>query len=172
MRPHRPLAALPPTGLALALLLVGVPVATAWAAKVPTKMPEDKVRGRELYQDLCWQCHGVDGRGDGPLAAVSAVPPGDLRGRAEEQWPELVQRVLQGQGDMPAFGDSLDRHEARRILVWLAALDAGESAVAPTRVAPDQPVDSDLVLPRAVGPVRDRAGPDAAEDDPDDAEAR
>ncbi|HEU5320668.1 MAG TPA: CopD family protein, partial [Methylomirabilota bacterium] len=32
-------------------------------------------RGRELYEQNCTQCHGLTGRGDGPLAKTLAVPP-------------------------------------------------------------------------------------------------
>ncbi|WP_416173736.1 c-type cytochrome [Brevundimonas sp.] len=30
-------------------------------------------RGRELYDQNCTQCHGLTGRGDGPLAKTLAV---------------------------------------------------------------------------------------------------
>ncbi|MCK6506211.1 cytochrome c [Myxococcota bacterium] len=153
-----------PTASLWAALAVATLSPHALGAKVPTKMPEDKVRGRELYQDLCWQCHGVEGRGDGPLAALLGAPPGDLRGRAEADWPALVDRVLQGQGDMPAFAESLDRHEARRILVWLAALDAGEQGVAATRVLPEGPVDTEASLARPA----EVAAPGASAPDPAD----
>jgi copper transport protein len=34
--------------------------------------------GRQVYQQNCQSCHGVDGRGDGPAAAGLAPPPADL----------------------------------------------------------------------------------------------
>lgn len=155
----------------LALAAGGLAGTSAQAGKIPTKLPEDKVRGRELYQDLCWQCHGVEGRGDGPLAALLGTPPGDLRGRDEAAWPGLVDQVLRGSGDMPAFSDSLDRHEARRIFTWLAALDAAEANVMPTRRAPAQPVDTEAVLagPADGGSGRGAAAPEPEEEEQDEA---
>lgn len=34
--------------------------------------------GRASYADLCATCHGPGGKGDGPSAALLAVPPSDL----------------------------------------------------------------------------------------------
>jgi mono/diheme cytochrome c family protein len=36
-------------------------------------------RGRELFQQNCVSCHGVDGRGDGPEAASLNPAPTDFR---------------------------------------------------------------------------------------------
>ncbi|RME25920.1 MAG: hypothetical protein D6798_07785 [Deltaproteobacteria bacterium] len=93
------------------------------AAGVPARMPKDTVKGRTLYEDHCWQCHGPEGRGDGPLSSFFADRPLDLRGRPEELWPSLVAVVQEGRGDMPAFAEVMDRRDSRRILEWLAALD-------------------------------------------------
>ena len=121
--------------VALGVGLAGVPA----RAKVPAKMPEDKVRGRELYQDLCWQCHGAEGEGDGPVGLLLGKPPLSLRGREAATWPELLVTIQQGRGDMPAYSATLDRADSRRILAWLAALDAGDTAVGPTRSVPGPP---------------------------------
>lgn len=120
-------------------------------AKVPTKLKPDPERGRDLYQDLCWQCHGPAGLGDGPLSEALSVRPPSLRDRDEATWPELLPIIGGGRGDMPAFAESIDRYDSRRILVWLAALDQGETKLLPTRkhasttdVEGDDP-DGDLV---------------------------
>ena len=34
--------------------------------------------GAGLYQQHCASCHGMDGRGDGPVATALVVPPSDL----------------------------------------------------------------------------------------------
>src|SRR5262245_18787271 len=34
--------------------------------------------GRALFRSYCASCHGVDARGDGPVAAQLRVPPADL----------------------------------------------------------------------------------------------
>lgn len=144
--------------LALWALLVGAPA----HAKVPSKQPTDPVRGRELYEAHCWQCHGPTGQGDGPLAAALGVPLASLRDRDAAGWSALVDVIMQGRADMPAHAEVMDRYDARRILVWLQALDQGDKHkdVQPTRgVAPAPAVPDEARL--------DEARPDEAR--PDDA---
>ncbi len=46
-------------------------------AVVPAKLP-DLERGRVLYAQQCASCHGMEGRGDGPLAATLTPSPTDF----------------------------------------------------------------------------------------------
>jgi mono/diheme cytochrome c family protein len=39
----------------------------------------DAVTGAALYRAHCAVCHGLEARGDGPMAPVLLVPPADLR---------------------------------------------------------------------------------------------
>ena len=91
-------------------------------ADVPTKLAPDEERGEALYRENCWQCHGANALGAGPLSAVLPSPP--LAGRiAAEDFPDSVDLIQGGQGNMPAYSQVLNRHDSRRILVWLATLD-------------------------------------------------
>jgi mono/diheme cytochrome c family protein len=56
-------------GLATAAVIVGIALAT-WAQEPDT--------GKMEYQRSCVACHGVDGKGTGPLAAVLKTKPADL----------------------------------------------------------------------------------------------
>jgi hypothetical protein len=40
-----------------------------------------------------------------------------------EDFPESVDLIQGGLGNMPAYSQVLNRHDSRRILVWLATLD-------------------------------------------------
>ena len=69
--------------LGLALLLgvhqhVGLTQEAARQGNPVAPTDESVARGRELYDANCSQCHGVTGRGDGPLAPTLAVPPADF----------------------------------------------------------------------------------------------
>jgi copper transport protein len=75
--------------LGCAAVAVGLPLATL-AALVPTAVdvvipnpvpaaPASVARGQELYQQNCTICHGLGGRGDGPLARTLNPRPADLR---------------------------------------------------------------------------------------------
>ncbi len=54
---------------------VGLAVLTACAAAEP-----EPPSGRQLFLDNCASCHGMSGKGDGPLAAGLPRPPTDLTG--------------------------------------------------------------------------------------------
>lgn len=88
-------------------------VGAAWAEEPkPTA-------GRALYQDYCVQCHGVDARGDGPMAEMLAIDTPDLTVLARHNdgiFPTaFVARQIDGRspllahgGEMPIFGPFLN----------------------------------------------------------------
>ena len=66
--------------------------------------------GRRLYLDHCAPCHGIQGRGDGPNAALFAIRPRDLHEGFLAKYPteDLARRVLDGRTltlalDLPAM---------------------------------------------------------------------
>lgn len=85
--------------------------------------------GAELFQTLCASCHGVAGRGDGPVSASLKVPAADLTriaSRSAGIFPaEEVRRTIDGQFAVSAHG-------SREMPVWGQRLyysaDANESA--------------------------------------------
>lgn len=106
----------------LLLLLVAPSVAAApkSPSAMPTKRPPDAEVGARLWKQSCWQCHGTTGAGDGPAASamVGGVPTlaGKIRG---EDFDDLVKIVQDGRGRMPAYKEDIDKHDSRRILVYL-----------------------------------------------------
>jgi mono/diheme cytochrome c family protein len=55
----------------------GLPQAPAPEAIVPVSPRPSAERGRQLFERVCWPCHGVEGRGDGPAAAGLTAPHKD-----------------------------------------------------------------------------------------------
>jgi mono/diheme cytochrome c family protein len=79
----------------------------------------DAQAGRDLYLTHCWQCHGQDARGNGPMAEMLAIATPDLTRLASGSngvFPvEKVARQIDGRdallahgGEMPIFGPFLD----------------------------------------------------------------
>ena len=129
---------------ALPLLLVAAPwpqPSVLFVPAVPTSLHRSPTgfdaasiaRGGELYAQHCVACHGVDGRGQGPLAAAQPVWPPDLAGpllwrRADG---ELLWHLLHGMSDrhggttMPAFAQ-LGDGEAWALIDFMKAQAAGQ----------------------------------------------
>jgi mono/diheme cytochrome c family protein len=77
--------------------------------------------GKELYQRFCASCHGIEGRGDGPVAGYLKVEVPDLAliaRRARGVYPhDRVVRIIDGRHiiaahgsrTMPVWGEELSR---------------------------------------------------------------
>jgi mono/diheme cytochrome c family protein len=97
-------------------------------AAVPTKRPTDEERGRELWVRHCQSCHGVQNRGDGAATTSLVVPVPDLLGKVKVD-EATIKVVLRGKVSMPAFEQSFDEPDARRVLGYQAKLGAEPARV-------------------------------------------
>lgn len=99
--------------------------------------PDSPSSGRAVFINSCAYCHGVTGRGDGPLAAELEVKPADLTKIAERRdglWPMVeVMSIIDGyhrrtlsREKMPVFGDLAEGK--------LVPFDAGDGSAVPTPV--------------------------------------
>jgi mono/diheme cytochrome c family protein len=105
---------------------------------VATKRDSDEETGRRLWNRSCWQCHGEVGAGDGPAAAalVGGVP--SLAGKVSPSgYDALVKVILEGRGRMPAYVEDLDKHDSRRILVYLEGRMSGRVGATPAKAKDD-----------------------------------
>jgi copper resistance protein D len=86
--------------------------------------PEVITSGQTLFRTHCSICHGSSGKGDGPAAATSKVPPADLTadhlyGHTEG---DLFWRLTAGvDAVMPAFGSLLDADARWRLVAFVQA---------------------------------------------------
>lgn len=101
----------------LLILVALICVQPAWSADYAA-MP-----GEQLYRRLCASCHGLEGRGDGPVASTLRVEIPDLT-RTVRRSPALdprerIARIIDGRyiiaahgtRIMPVWGDDLTRLE-------------------------------------------------------------
>jgi len=103
--------------------LLAAPLASAWADE--TEMEEEPV-GKDEYRNNCLPCHGVSGKGDGPIAEYFTVKPSDLTQIAKRHdgvFPFLdVLHIIDGRNtlrahgdaDMPVWGDTFEAEAADR----------------------------------------------------------
>jgi mono/diheme cytochrome c family protein len=92
---------------------LGVAAAVApavWSNAPGPKRQEPVRKGQQLYRMHCASCHGVAGRGDGPLAEYLTVPPANLAviaARNRGVFPtEIVHRIVDGRRVLKTHGDS------------------------------------------------------------------
>lgn len=74
------------------------------------------IRGENLYQAYCASCHGVDAKGNGPMAIWLKVKPPDLTriaARNGGKFPlERMDRIISGEETLPSG------HGTRAMPVW------------------------------------------------------
>ena len=79
----------------------------------------DVQAGKDLFVTYCWQCHGLNAKGLGPMAEMLAIAPPDLTElskRNQGEFPtEAVATQIDGRspllahgGEMPIFGPALE----------------------------------------------------------------
>ncbi len=140
-----------------ALLAVAGTLALALGAGC-AEAPPRAAEGAELYRAYCASCHGLEARGDGPLAPALAHPAADLtriaqrnEGRFEES--KVLSAIdgrfevtAHGPREMPVWGAVfLEAHrgdplphlrgmdDARALVDYLHTLQVLEGAAAPQR---------------------------------------
>jgi hypothetical protein len=70
-----------------------------------------------LYAQRCFNCHGRQGRGDGPLAAALPMRPPDFRITVQRNSNSQIRKTIaEGAGTMPAFGPVLTPAEINDML--------------------------------------------------------
>jgi mono/diheme cytochrome c family protein len=93
--------------------------APASAANWPNPLPLDTdtiARGQQLYVTLCLNCHGKEGKGDGPGAAALEEKPANLPARIKkthETDGELFWKISEGHAAMPKW-DATSLSEMQR----------------------------------------------------------
>ena len=105
-----------------ATLAVGISYADQPTTKITipvTKTPATS--GKQMYAKYCAPCHGVDGKGQGPVAPALKTPPPDLTllsRNNQGKYPDShIVTVLQygveipahGSADMPVWGPILGK---------------------------------------------------------------
>jgi mono/diheme cytochrome c family protein len=110
-------------------------------ASAQTPVPD----GSKLYRTYCASCHGVSGRGNGPMAEFLRIPPTDLTQLTRQHGgtfdDDVVARSIDGRtrigshgpSDMPVWGDAFSsslarggeqtlRERVRAIVLYLSSL--------------------------------------------------
>jgi mono/diheme cytochrome c family protein len=129
----------------LIYLLIALALTLPAIAAQPKKQPEDHVRGEQIWERSCWQCHGKENDGKGPAAGLMAQAVPDLRDTIKKPYDGYVKMLLVGTPAHPSFDSEMDQHDARRVFVYLERMDkeAKEGKKAPPRKTPADDEDDE-----------------------------
>lgn len=132
----RPFAVISLALVAVILIALGVlsvqapwsPIMNAWKSDViPPKqlasLTPIELKGATVFQyKQCINCHSIDG--------VGGLKGPDLTYVADQlNKNQLIRQVIQGGGDMPAFGNELSPSEVRAVVAFMQTLHYGDVAV-------------------------------------------
>ena len=135
-----------------ASLAVAVALALAGAPATASDAPQVQTAGGEVFKTYCASCHGLAGKGDGPLAEHLRTVPPDLTRLAKRNRGDFsadqVRRIIDGRDpvkghggpDMPIWGDafkqSREGYSEEKVKARIASLVEFLESV---QVAPAQP---------------------------------
>ncbi len=83
-------------------------IAPAWAdtLKNPVAYNDDAIaKGKKIYNQACWSCHGQDGKGTGPAAAALNPKPADHTSSKVQQESDgaIYWKLTYGRGKMQPY---------------------------------------------------------------------
>lgn len=95
----------------------------------PLGPTEDNIaHGKELYATYCAVCHGITGKGDGPVAYWLTIPPANLITSAGFQTDGYMYGTIRDGGIvMPSYADAMTPKERWQVVVFLRYLAGGKS---------------------------------------------
>ena len=107
-------------------------MAPAEAVRRGNPVPADgasRERGRKLFEANCASCHGLTGRGNGPIAARLETLPADLAAMAG-QHPDgdFAWKIANGRGPMPAWKGVLKDTEIWDLVNYIQSLGKSDDS--------------------------------------------
>ena len=96
---------------------------------------EHIAHGKAMFDTQCAQCHGVSGRGDGPVVHLLRTKPPSLQGGLANDMSDgyIYAIIRDGKQYMPALGDAMSAHERWEVVLYVRALQGKLPREAPTQ---------------------------------------
>jgi len=82
-------------------------------------------QGEDIFNKNCVSCHGVKGRGDGPLAsAINPKPTNLMAMSGKHKDGDFAWKISTGKGAMPAWKNILKRSEIWHLVNYIQTLSS------------------------------------------------
>jgi mono/diheme cytochrome c family protein len=88
----------------------------------------NRTRGKQLFETYCYVCHGISGKGDGPVASKMIVKPPALVSDKVRDFKDgrIFHIITAGQGVMSAYASQINDPDDRwRIVQYVRQLQSG-----------------------------------------------
>lgn len=114
--------------------------------------PADLVRGKQVFETMCFACHGLGGEGDGPVIGRFPNPPSLLSAHTRS-YPDgrIVHVITRGQGLMPAHAAQVLPLDRWRVVLHLRELQ--RATPAPEPLPPIEPAPDEAAIGADAPPV-------------------
>lgn len=86
--------------------------------------PKAVAKGKKIFESLCWTCHGMSAKGDGPNASALKVRPADLGSSAIRAQSDgaLYWKITNGRGEMASYEQVISREQRWAAVHYLRTL--------------------------------------------------
>ena len=99
----------------------------------PPATEEQLVRGKEIYTKICASCHGENGKGDGPAAAVLESKPADFSDPVHSKYysdqgrMHIIKKGVQGT-PMVGWEAALNEEKIHAVYAYIRSLRTSEGS--------------------------------------------
>lgn len=94
--------------------------------------PADLARGKQVFETICFVCHGLRGEGDGPIIGRFPNPPSLMAARAKGLPDgQIFHIITRGQGIMPSHAAQVLPEDRWRVILYLRQLQGVAPEVRP-----------------------------------------
>ncbi|HQV53366.1 MAG: cytochrome c [Flavobacteriales bacterium] len=86
--------------------------------------PKAAQKGQKIFTSLCWTCHGMIGKGDGPNAEALKVHPADLGSPSVQAQTNgaIYWKITHGRGEMASYEQVISREQRWAVVHYLRTL--------------------------------------------------
>lgn len=81
-------------------------------------------KGKVIYENYCQTCHGLKGKGDGPIGQLLNPPAADLTATGKKSDQDLLQSIENGRSgtSMPPWKGNLSGQDIQDVLAYIRQL--------------------------------------------------
>lgn len=107
-------------------------VAPAFTDTLKSSFAADDIilkEGRKVYESMCWSCHGLEGKGNGPAAAAINPKPADHTSERVQLQKDgnLYWKISTGRGPMQPYGRTLSSKQRWALVSYIRQLGAASN---------------------------------------------